>query len=54
MGEDTVPELHMGEKTLFTTSSPEGVMIDVFIVECFKMNDENFRGTVTHETCFTQ
>ena len=39
---------NLGSKTIFTTPGADGVMRDVIIVECSKLNDQAFRGTISY------
>ena len=38
---------NMGERTIFVTPKPEGGMRDEIVIECQKLNDKPFKGTIT-------
>ena len=38
----------MGTDSLFTTSRPNGKMRDVLTVECYKINESDFKGTINY------
>ena len=39
----------LGSETLFTTSRPEGKMRDVITIDCYKINESDFKGTISYE-----
>ena len=38
----------LGEKSVFYTTKPEAGLRDVLTIECLKINDEVFKGTITY------
>ena len=44
---DLSPKL-LGAESIFTTMRPDGRLRDVLIIECYKINESDFNGTINY------